>query len=66
MIDGLYLKSLIYTLLTYLVLVGAMTTFVFITGVAGVSLIFLIIILLLCYFYGCFRFVHFRKKGPKS
>jgi|WetSurMetagenome_2_1015567.scaffolds.fasta_scaffold00030_69 hypothetical protein len=63
MIDGLYLKSLISTLVVYFLLVGALATFVFFTGAAGVFLIFLIIVLLVCYFYGCFRSIDFRKKG---
>jgi len=64
MIDGLYLKSLIYTFVIYLVLVGSLAAFVFIAGIIGVSLIFLIIVLLLCYFYGCFSLIHVKKKGP--
>jgi apolipoprotein N-acyltransferase len=66
MIDGRYMKSLISTIVAYAVIVGALAAFVYATGVAGVSLILVIIILLLCYFYGCFSLTDSRKKGRRS
>ncbi len=66
MIDGLYLKSLLLTLAVYLVLVGGLVVFVVVTGLGGVFTIFAVIVLLVCYFYGCFGRIDFTKKGLRS
>lgn len=66
MIDGLYLKSLFSTLIVYSVIVGSLVIFAAVTGAYGVFLIFLVIVLLICYFYGGFRRIHFIRKGLRS
>ena len=53
--DSLYLRSLLATIFIYLIIVGLLVTFVVETGVAGVFLITIIVVLLVSYFYGCFR-----------
>jgi len=53
--DGLYLRSLLATLVVYSAIVVGLVIFVFMTGIAGVFTISGIVILLLCYFYGCFK-----------
>lgn len=63
MIDGYFLKSLCTTLAAYLCVFAALAAFVAVTGLAGVSLIALVVVLLLTYFYGGFSP---RGRGSRS
>ncbi|HTZ18143.1 MAG TPA: hypothetical protein VMB78_06850 [Dissulfurispiraceae bacterium] len=66
MIDSLYLKSLVATLAIYSAIVAGLSSFVYLTGVAGGFMIFAAVVFLLCYFYGCFRRNDAGEKGLGS
>lgn len=67
MIDRYFLKSLAATLAVYLLCAGVFVLFVLITGIAGVSLLFALIVLLLTYFYGAFdKIPPGRGKGRRE
>jgi len=66
MIDRLYFKSLLITVVVYMAIVGGLAAFVIFTGIAGFFLIVGVIVILVCYFYGCFGRNDLRKKGHRS
>lgn len=49
--DFYFYKSLFVTSIVYLLLLGALVTFIVITGIVGLSVISVLILVLLAYFY---------------
>ena len=64
--DSYFYKSLISTLILYITALSIVVGFIFVTGVVGISVIFVIIAGALCYFYGMFEKSENMEKGEKK
>ena len=64
--DSYFYRSFIATLFLYVTALLGVVGFIFVTGVVGISVIFVIIAGALCYFYGMFEKSENMEKGEEK